>query len=125
MAGDTVRDLLWELVGKIEEAEVDLDSLPVVAVFACAMALLQRRRDAQDPERGGRFGGAGASATWLQKPTPDRWLSPSEAARRIGRSVKWLSRRKRSLPFIRPLEPEGRGFVVSEKGLEEWMAKRK
>lgn len=58
-------------------------------------------------------------------PRQDRWLSPKEAAARLGVSTKWLSRRKRSLPFIRSLEPDGHGFRVSEGELVRFMARRR
>jgi hypothetical protein len=54
----------------------------------------------------------------------DRWLTPAEAAQRLGVTPRWLTRRWRSLPFCHAL-PQGRGYRVSERALARSMAARR
>jgi Helix-turn-helix domain len=54
---------------------------------------------------------------------PDRMLTASEAAERLRRSPKWLSRHRKSLPFARRLA--SRSWVYSESGLKRWLSRQK
>jgi len=56
-------------------------------------------------------------------PEPDVNLTLQETALRLRRSVKWLYRRRASLPFIRKIGP--RSYVVSKNGLERWLTRQR
>jgi hypothetical protein len=70
---------------------------------------------------------AAAATLTVERAAPakgeDRWLTPAEAAERLAVSQRWISRRWRRLLFCHQL-PEGRGFRVSERELERYMARR-
>lgn len=53
----------------------------------------------------------------------DLWITPKDAASRLGRSERWLRRRRWSPPYSAFCIPSdtGRGFRVSEKGLAAHM----
>lgn len=52
----------------------------------------------------------------------DRWISPKEAAARLGRSERWIRRRRFDAPYKAfCVADSGRGFKVSEAGLEDFM----
>jgi len=53
----------------------------------------------------------------------DLWITPREAARRLGRSERWLRRRRSKSPYCSfcIAADSGRGFRVSAKGLDEYM----
>jgi predicted DNA-binding transcriptional regulator AlpA len=53
----------------------------------------------------------------------DKMLTAAEAAELLRRSVKWLYRRKGTLPFARRLS--GRSWVYSEQGLRKWLARQR
>lgn len=60
--------------------------------------------------------------TRQSSPSADEWLRPAQAAEILGMSAKSLTRRWRRLPFCLPL-PEGmRGYRVSRRALERYMA---
>lgn len=50
----------------------------------------------------------------------DRWISPKEGARRLGISVRTLTRRSTKPPYSAFCIPQPRGFKVSEVGLEDF-----
>jgi hypothetical protein len=54
---------------------------------------------------------------------PDKMLTASEAAARLRRSTKWLSRHRKSLPFARKLSE--RSWIYSKQGLRRWLARQK
>lgn len=64
-----------------------------------------------------RLGVSGSTPPALE----ERWLTPAEAAPLLRISKKSLSRRWRSLPFCVP-SVNSRGFRVSQRGLNEYMA---
>lgn len=49
-----------------------------------------------------------------------RWLTPKEAAARLGVSVRWIQRRRHQLNFVVPM-PGGRGWRVSEERLNLYL----
>jgi hypothetical protein len=53
-------------------------------------------------------------------PTVPVRLTPAEAAAALRRSPKWLSRRRRSLPFVR-FDDGGRGWTVDAAALAAYM----
>lgn len=53
---------------------------------------------------------------------PDVMLTASEAAERLRRSTKWLSRHRKSLPFARRLA--SRSWIYSEAGLTKWLSRK-
>jgi hypothetical protein len=53
----------------------------------------------------------------------DRMLTAAEASEILRRSMKWISRHRKSLPFARKLGP--RSWVYSEQGLRRWLARQK
>jgi predicted DNA-binding transcriptional regulator AlpA len=53
----------------------------------------------------------------------DRMLTVKECAERLRRSIKWVYRRVKTLPFARKLD--NRAWVFSEKGLEKWLSQRR
>ena len=60
------------------------------------------------------------------EPTPDQpdvMLTASEAAGRLRRSTKWISRHRRNLPFARKLSE--RSWVYSELGLRKWLSRQR
>lgn len=63
-----------------------------------------------------------SSSNLIASPRPEVLLSSTEAARRLGRSRRWLDRRRHTLPFVRPRER--RGYDVVESLLEDWMRRR-
>jgi hypothetical protein len=74
---------------------------------------------------------AAVAAASLDKSAPgteiagtDHWLTPAEAAQRMGVSVRWLSRRWRKLPFCHALPGGARGYRVSAAELQVAMLKR-
>lgn len=83
----------------------------------CLRAVGQRMGQSEEPSQG---------RPWQDQDgrrVRDRWLPPTEAAKTLGISYRTLSRRRRLVPyssFCIP-EPSGRGFKVSEAGLEEHM----
>lgn len=63
----------------------------------------------------------------LQCPAPHgtgRWLTPREAAARMGVSVRWLQRRRRHLDFIEPLPGSSRGWRVNEARFVRYLDKQ-
>jgi predicted DNA-binding transcriptional regulator AlpA len=52
----------------------------------------------------------------------DRLLTAKEAAEMLRRSVRWLYRKKHTLPFVRKISP--RTFVCSQKGIKQWLERR-
>lgn len=52
----------------------------------------------------------------------DDTLSPEEAAVMLKQKLRWLSRNRKRLPFVRPLSP--RRFVCSKQGILKWLARR-
>ena len=56
------------------------------------------------------------------QPTSDRFLTPEEAARLLGTTVRWLYRHHKHLPFARRLSR--RALRFSEIGLRRWLATR-
>lgn len=135
--GDSIKDLLWGLVEKVKDADPDPESVSMVLFFACAMALLERRRDASKFEGGGgRSGGAGASGKWgalglaigldkrdnLTGPADDRLLSMAEVAKILGvpESGAYELGRRGGLPVVR-IGPKVR---VRESALRAWINAR-
>jgi hypothetical protein len=110
--GDSVRDMLSQLVDKLATADVDLDGAPFILLFACAMMLLERRRAFTG--QGGRFGGAGASADWRGP----QWVTPEEAAAEFGLDRRRLCRNWRRLGYCRARDDGGRGFIVDRWALK-------
>jgi hypothetical protein len=53
---------------------------------------------------------------------PETFISVKAAAARIGVAPKWLYRRKKTLPFMREIEPGT--WRVSVPALERWMHNR-
>jgi predicted DNA-binding transcriptional regulator AlpA len=53
---------------------------------------------------------------------PERLLTPTEAAARLGTTVQWMYRHAGSLPFTRRLSRKVLRF--SEAGLQRWQASR-
>jgi len=53
----------------------------------------------------------------------DLWITPREAAHRLGRSERWLRRRRSKSPYCAFCinGDSGRGFRISAKGLDEYM----
>jgi helix-turn-helix protein len=75
---------------------------------------------------------AAALAARLLTPTPaseaaadeaDHLLTTVEAAAILRRSVKWLYRHQKNLPFARKLSE--RSWVFSEQGLRRWLARQR
>jgi predicted DNA-binding transcriptional regulator AlpA len=54
---------------------------------------------------------------------PDKMLTTLEAAAILRRSVKWLYRHQKTLPFARKLSD--RSWVYSEQGLRKWLARQR
>ncbi len=54
---------------------------------------------------------------------PDRMLTTVEAAATLRRSVKWIYRHQKTLPFARHLS--ARSWVFSEQGLRKWLARQR
>jgi hypothetical protein len=54
---------------------------------------------------------------------PDKMLTTVEAAAILRRSVKWLYRHQKTLPFARRLS--ARSWVYSEQGLRRWLGRQK
>lgn len=50
----------------------------------------------------------------------DLWLPPKEGARRLGISVRTLTRRSTKPPYSAFCVPQPRGFKVSQEGLEDF-----
>ena len=71
---------------------------------------------------GGGLSADGAAA--VTSSGADRWLTPPEAAERLGVTPRWITRRWRSLPFCHAL-PQGRGYRVSERSLQSAMKQRR
>jgi hypothetical protein len=63
-----------------------------------------------------------ATAAAAVPPGPE-WLTPREAADVMRVSVKWLSRRKYTLSFIKPLDT--RGFRVNAPGMQSYLETRR
>ncbi len=55
-------------------------------------------------------------------PAEDRLLSPEEAARRLGVTLRWLYRHAKHLPFTRRLSRKALRF--SAEGLEKYLRQR-
>jgi len=57
----------------------------------------------------------------------DRWITPRDAAARLGHCERWLRRRRLRQPYCSFCIPgdSGRGFRVSEKGLLEHMERER
>jgi predicted DNA-binding transcriptional regulator AlpA len=53
----------------------------------------------------------------------DRLLTTVEAAAILRRSVKWIYRHQKTLPFARRLS--ARSWVFSERGLQKWLARQR
>jgi hypothetical protein len=53
----------------------------------------------------------------------DRMLTAAEASEILRRSMKWISRHRKNLPFARKLGP--RSWVYSEQVLRRWLARKK
>jgi hypothetical protein len=54
---------------------------------------------------------------------PDKMLTTAEAAALLRRSVKWLYRHQKDLPFARKLSE--RSWIYSEQGLHRWLARQR
>ena len=54
---------------------------------------------------------------------PDKMLTTEETASQLRRSVKWVYRHRKSLPFARKLSE--RSWVYSEQGLRKWLARQR
>jgi hypothetical protein len=52
----------------------------------------------------------------------DRWLTPEEAAAQYNASIKWIYRHARKWQFVR--RPTRKKLLISEAGLNRWMAAR-
>ena len=69
-----------------------------------------------------RLQAAGAATAPSKAPTPpagpDRLLTATEAAERLGVNTRWVYRKAPDLPFTRKLS--GGTLRFSEKGLEKW-----
>ena len=56
----------------------------------------------------------------------DRWIAPQEGARRLGISVRTLTRRARTAPYSSfCIQQPKRGFKVSTAGLEEFLRRER
>jgi predicted DNA-binding transcriptional regulator AlpA len=71
---------------------------------------------------------ASAKAETIEPATPpdetgDTMLSTDQAAAMLGRSTKWLYRRRAALPFARKLG--NRSYVFSRNGLQRWLERQK
>lgn len=55
-----------------------------------------------------------------REPSPERLISPAEAARRLGISRRSLDRMRRSVPFVKE-RPSGHGYAVIESALAEYI----
>ena len=55
---------------------------------------------------------------------PDRLLTASEAAERLGCSPKYVYAHHESFPFTRRL-PGGNALRFSERGLERWLSRKR
>jgi hypothetical protein len=113
--GDSVREMLSELVEKLQNTDGDFDSVHLLMIFACAMALLERRRGFVGG--GGRFGGAGSSGKW--DGDGPQWVSPEEAATEFGLDARRLCRNWRRLDYCRARDDGGRGFIVDRWALRQ------
>lgn len=89
--------------------ELDINSIPRQQIPALIAALAARLLAEPEPE--------------AAPDEPDRMLTASEAAERLRRSTKWLSRHRRNLPFARKLSE--RSWLYSARGLEKWLAARR
>jgi hypothetical protein len=99
------------------------EEIALMAPILCelAIAALARIGQGEEPSQEQR----------LLRGTPgtvhDVWITPSEAAKRLGRSERWLRRRRWSSPYSAFCIPadSGRGFRVSLQGLEEHMERER
>lgn len=57
-------------------------------------------------------------------PSECQWITPAEAAQRLGVTERWIARRWRSLPFCKPLPGGARGYRICERELQEAMKGR-
>lgn len=57
-------------------------------------------------------------------PTSDEWLTPAQAAARLGVTPRWLAKRWRRLAFCHALPGGARGYRVSAAELSESMRRR-
>ena len=57
------------------------------------------------------------------KPAPDEMLTLEETAARLNVSKRWLTERRRELPFLREYVPNGT-VRVSAKALDKWLQTR-
>ena len=55
---------------------------------------------------------------------PARWLTPAQAAARMGVSVRWLQRRRHRLDFVEPLPGASRGWRVNEARFASYLDKQ-
>jgi hypothetical protein len=96
---------------------LDLERAPLAALTALLTACA-----GTETRIAVRVASASAEASAPVPAGPEVFISIKAAAARLGRSPKWLYRRKHRLPFLRELEPGSWG--VSVPALERWMAAR-
>lgn len=88
-----------------------IESLAAAEATIPARIILERLPDGGDQP-----------ADRVAEPSPDRLLTVTQAAERLGVDRRWLYRRADKLPFTKRLGPGTLRF--SEKGLAKWMERR-
>lgn len=59
------------------------------------------------------------TATVESRTAPDRMLTPTEASEILRRPVRWIARRRATLPFV--VRMSERSYVCSERGVRLWL----
>jgi predicted DNA-binding transcriptional regulator AlpA len=106
----TAREQLLSVVEKPERLlEIQLSDVPaLVAELEGVRVRLWLRLIVGDPSNRSHDDG-----------TPDRVLTPNEAAAMLGVTTRWLYRHRRRLPFALPLSR--RALRFSQIGLQQWL----
>lgn len=105
--------LLQVLLASTRPGELEPTEAQLASALALELGTRLDRREPPEPESTRR----GSSEE------PERLLSPAEAARRLGVSVRWLYRNARRLPFTRKLTK--RTLRFHEQGLAKYIREKR
>jgi hypothetical protein len=121
---------LADILDAIDDAALE----PDLSTLAMLLGALEAARDRCLRTIGARFvsghpaepSQAAVGAAGTAGRVCDQWIPPKVAAARMGRSARWLDRRRRRPPYSSfCIDQEPRGYMVSERGLDEFMERER